>query len=123
MQHHGFSRPTQGIDLLVDPAPDHVERVRQALCVLEDRAVLDVAPTDVETCSVVRVADEVVVDLLGKACGVTYADIEDRIEFDEGSGTPIPFPAPEDLLRMKRTTRTQDAMDRAFLERLVGERT
>jgi hypothetical protein len=29
MQHYGFARPTQDIDLLVDPAPENVERLRR----------------------------------------------------------------------------------------------
>ncbi len=117
MQHYGFARPTQDIDLLVDPSPDNIERVRQALCVLSDRAVLEVEPTDVMHYSVVRVADEVLVDLLGRAGGVTYEDIEGGIERDEAG---IPYPRPEDLLRTKDTVRPRDAMDRSFLERLIG---
>lgn len=118
MQHYGFARPTQDIDLLVDPSPDNVERVRQALCVLSDRAVLEVEPTDVMHYSVVRVADEVLVDLVGSAGGVTYEDIEGGIERDEAG---IPYPRPEDLLRTKDTERPRDAMDRSFLERLIAD--
>ncbi len=65
MQHHGLPRPTMDIDLLVDPSPENVERIRRALCVLADSAVLHVAPEDIQNYSVVRVADEVIVNLLG----------------------------------------------------------
>lgn len=119
MQHYGLARPTQDIDLLVDPDAANVERVRQALCVLADRAALEVAPEDVAAYSVVRVADEVVVDLLASACGVRYADIAERLEFGHTAGTTIPYAAPEDLLRTKDTIRPKDAVDRDFLERLI----
>lgn len=118
MQHYGFARPTQDIDLLVEPSPDNIERVRQALCVLSDRAALEIEPTDVMHYSVVRVADEVLVDLIGSAGGVTYEDIADGIERDEAG---IPYPRPEDLLRTKATVRPRDAMDRSFLERLIAD--
>jgi len=58
---HGGARTTKDIDLLIDPAPDNVARVRDALQILEDKAVNDVADDDVARYSVVRVADEVVI--------------------------------------------------------------
>jgi hypothetical protein len=121
LQYHGFARPTQDIDLLVDPSPENVERIRQALCVLADRAVLEVEPGDVLAYSVVRVADEVVVDLLGSACGVTFADVEAHLELATVEGTIIPYARPEDLLRTKDTVRPKDAVDRDFLQRLLAE--
>jgi hypothetical protein len=63
---HGGARTTKGIDLLIDAAPENVARVREALQILEDKAVNDVADGDVSRYSVVRVADEIVVDLMAK---------------------------------------------------------
>ena len=60
---HGGTRTTKDIDLLIDASPANVARVKRALQVLEDQAVNDVADTDVERCQVVRVADEIVIDL------------------------------------------------------------
>lgn len=67
---HGAGRFTNDIDLLVDDDPVNVRRVKSALSVLVDNAAADVADDDVRRHVVVRVADEVVVDLLGRACGV-----------------------------------------------------
>lgn len=64
---HGGARTTKDIDLLVDAAPENIARVKQALRVLEDRAVDEVADGDVARYTVVRVADEVVVDLMARA--------------------------------------------------------
>jgi hypothetical protein len=120
MQRLGFARPTQDIDLLVDPAEENVERLRRALAVLPDKAVLEVRPTDLVDYSVVRVADEVVVDLLAAACGVTFQQVSTRLEYEEMGGTDVPYVGPEDLLSTKRTIRPKDAMDRDFLERLLA---
>jgi hypothetical protein len=119
LHHYGYGRPTQDIDLLIDPDPANVEKVRQGLCVLADRASLEVDPGDVATYSVVRVVDEIVVDLLASACGVTYDEIANRLEYDQTPTTAIPYAAPEDLLRMKDTVRPKDAMDRDFLRSLL----
>jgi predicted nucleotidyltransferase len=54
---HGGARTTKDIDLLVDAASDNVARVKQALRILEDRAVDEVADTDVARYTVVRVAE------------------------------------------------------------------
>ena len=60
--------------LLIDADPVNVDRVRCALQILEDKAVSEVGDDDIARYAVVRVADEIVVDLMGKACGVDYAD-------------------------------------------------
>jgi hypothetical protein len=52
---HGGARTTKDIDLLIDAGPENVARVREALQILEDKAVDDVADDDVARYSVVRV--------------------------------------------------------------------
>jgi hypothetical protein len=71
---HGAGRFTKDIDLLVDDAPDNIARIRQALAILPDNDVAAVADLDVRNYQVVRVVDEIVVDLTGLACGLSYAD-------------------------------------------------
>ena len=118
---HGGARTTKDIDLLVDADPENVARVRQALQILEDRAVNEVADDDVARYSVVRVADEVVVDLLAAACGVEYEEARrDAISLDF-AGVPIPVASPRTLLRTKNTIRPSDAADRQFLQALIDE--
>ncbi|MEO8678465.1 MAG: hypothetical protein ABI665_05430 [Vicinamibacterales bacterium] len=118
---HGGARTTKNIDLLIDAAPANVARVRQALQILEDKAVNDVADEDVARYSVVWVADEIVVDLMAKACGVDYADASrDAVEMVFG-GVPIPVASPQALIRTKNTIRPSDAADRHSLQVLIGE--
>ncbi len=71
---------------------------------------------DLDQYAVVRVADEIVVDLMLSACGVTYDDAVDQIEFRTIEEVTIPFPSAKLLLRMKQTYRDKDVMDRKFLE-------
>jgi hypothetical protein len=119
---HGGERTTKDIDLLVDPAPDNIARLKSALAVLEDNAAAEIVPDDLERYTVVRVADEVMVDLLGAACGVTWAEAQvsaRRIDLD---GTPVLFADKRTLIRTKQTLRPSDAADRAWLEALPDDR-
>lgn len=118
---HGFVRATEDIDLLVDTSADNFARLQQALSVLPDRAILEVAPSDLDEYIVVRVADEIVVDLMKAACGVEYATAVDDIELVEIEGVLIPFANVDLLLRMKQTVRAKDELDRMFLERRKAE--
>lgn len=66
----------------------------------------------------IRIADEVIVDLMG----LTYAEASRDAEAIERGGVVIPVPSPTTLIRMKDTPRHQDAIDRAFLEGVLRER-
>ena len=120
---HGAGRFTKDIDLLVDDSPGNVARVKQALAVLPDNAAAHVSDEDVQRHTVVRVADEVVVDLMGRACGLSYAEAAADAEVLERDGVSIPVASPRTLIRLKNTPRPQDAIDRAFLEGVLRART
>ncbi len=106
---HGGARTTKDIDLLVDASPDNIARVKQALRILEDSAVDEVAETDVARYAVVRVADEIVVDLMARACGIEYAEAarergqpDDRRRRDSGRGPFNPDPDEEYAASLRR---------------------
>ena len=119
---HGAGRLTKDIDLLIDDDPANVSRVKRALAVLADNAAAEVADDDVAKHVVVRVVDEVIVDLMARACGVGYTEAITDAETLEREGVAIPVASPATLIRMKDTVRPQDALDRAFLEGILRER-
>ena len=119
---HGAVRTTQDIDLLIDDAPDNVRLVKGALDVLADRAAREVRDEDVRTYMVVRIADEIVVDLMGQACGVRYEDAVADTETVEIEGVPVPIAGTATLIRTKQTDRASDIADRQFLEALLRGR-
>ncbi len=116
---HGLGRPTKDIDLLIDDSPANVARVKEGLAVLEDNAAAEIDPGDVQRYTVVRVADEVLVDLMGRACGVTLAEAEQDAEIIEIEGVPIPVASKRTLIRTKHTLRPSDHSDVAYLEALL----
>lgn len=88
---------------------------------MPDKAVNELSPGDVERFTVVRVGDEVLVDLLKNSCGVTYEEAAKDIVFREIEGVRIPFASPQMLWRMKQTYREKDIPDRIFLQKLLAE--
>jgi len=118
----GFVRATEDIDLLIASDEPNVAAVRNALMILPDGAACELATTDLERYTVVRVADEIVVDLLTRACGVDFEEAARSIERVSIDGVPIPFATPELLLRLKQTIREKDRVDRMFLEQLLARR-
>jgi hypothetical protein len=113
--HHGYPRLTNDIDLLVEATLENEARVIQALLILPDRAAAELKPGEVAQFGVVRVGDEVLVDLMKSGCGVTYTEaVKDCIVADV-SGVRIPFASPQTLWRMKQTHREKDIPDRLFL--------
>jgi Nucleotidyl transferase AbiEii toxin, Type IV TA system len=116
---HGFTRATEDIDLLVESSNENQQRVKKALEVLPDKAVLELGDDDLANYLVVRVADEVVVDLMLAACGIRYEEASSEVDTVTIQGVPIPFASPALLLRMKQTHREKDALDRQFLTELL----
>lgn len=76
----------------------------------------ELKPGEVAEYSVVRVMDEIVVDLMRSACGIEYAEAAKDAVVREVAGVPIPFASPRMLWRMKKPTRREkDAPDLLFL--------
>lgn len=72
---------------------------------------------------VIRVADEILVDLMRSAGGIDYAEAALDIETKDVDGVPVPFASPRLLWRMKSVThRAKDAGDLVFLRYWFGER-
>jgi hypothetical protein len=111
----GFVRATEDIDLLIEKSQGNQERVRAALETLPDKAVREMTPTDLENYLVVRVLDEIVVDLMLQACGISYDEAEAEIERVVIDGVEIPFASAQLLWKMKQTVREKDELDRQFL--------
>jgi hypothetical protein len=68
------------------------------------------------------VVDEVIVDLMGRACGLTYADVAADMEWHDLDGVRVPVASPSALVRTKDTYRPQDAIDRTFLQQIIERR-
>jgi len=71
---HGLVRSTEDVDILVESSVDNLQRVIDALAKLEDGAARELSPSDFEQNLVIKVADEVEVDVSTRAWKVSYED-------------------------------------------------
>ncbi len=112
----GYARMTHDIDLLIDVDLENESRVYRALETLPDKAVLELKPGEVEQYGVVRVNDEITVDLMAAAVGIGYEEAAKEIVVREVGGVPIPFASARLLWRTKKPLRRdKDMGDLAFL--------
>jgi hypothetical protein len=116
----GFVRGTEDIDLLIDGSRDNQNAVRKSLEILPDKAVRELQDDDLDRYVVVRVADEIVIDLLLSAGGMKYSDARSESIIVDVDGVPIPFASPGLLYKMKQTGREKDALDLMFLKELLS---
>ena len=118
----GYIRETGDVDMIIDTSLENELGVFRALESLPDKAVLHLDPGDVAKYTVVRVADEIVVDLMKSASGIDYAEASKDVVIREVQGVPIPFASPKLLWRMKKNThRQKDAVDLLFLRQQYPE--
>lgn len=114
----GYIRSTMDLDLLIDTSLPNEAKVYEALRTLPDRAVDELDPGDVAKYNVVRVGDEIVVDLMRAACAIDYEEASKDIVIRRVLDVDIPFASPRLLWRMKKTThREKDALDLVFLRK------
>lgn len=118
---HGYVRATKDIDLLVDASDENIRRLKRAMAVLPDNAIELIGDDEVERYGVVRIADEIVVDLMKAACGITYEEAVSQIDSRNVEGVPIPVADKALLIRTKDTVRPGDAVDVSFLRRMLEE--
>ena len=112
----GLPRTTGDIDLMVAVDRENEAKVFGALSTLPDNAVRELQPGELQQYNVIRVADEILVDLMRSAGGIEYEEAAKEIVVRQLQGVPIPFASPRLLWRMKVVThREKDAGDLVFL--------
>ena len=115
----GFVRATEDIDLLIARDLANQTLVKRALEILPDRAIRKLGDEDIAQWVVVRVNDDITIDLLTEACGLRYEDAAGGIETEEIEGVRIPFAGAQLMLKMKQSPREKDVVDRNFLQQLI----
>lgn len=119
----GFARATLDVDLLIDTSLANEALVYKALEILPDKAVRQLKPGEVSRYGVVRIGDEIMVDLMKAAFGIEYPEAAKEIVVREVQGVPIPFASPRLLWRTKKpSSRGKDAEDLIFLQQYFREK-
>ena len=89
----GLPRMTADVDLLVAGDLENEAKVFSALSTLPDNAVRELQPGELQQYTVIRVGDEILVDLMRSAGGIEYAEAARDLcgVTREVGGIPIPF--------------------------------
>ena len=123
MRAAGYNRRTMDVDLIVAGDPANESSVFSALSTLPDNAVRELQPGELQQYNVIRVADEILVDLMRFAGGIDYEQAAKDVVVHDVQGVAIPFASPRLLWRMKAVThREKDAGDLVFLRYWFAER-
>ena len=120
---NGFVRATEDLDILLPSSIENGRRVIRALGFLPSSKDLreewfEVAAGEPEN---IRVADELLVDLLFAANGQTYEGLQDHVRTITIDGVEIRTLDIEGLLKTKTDYRDKDRIDREALERLRSQ--
>lgn len=118
---HGFERTTRDIDILVPLGKTNGEKVIQALIVLPDKRATDIDLSWFEEGAVIRLGDEIVVDIMFNACGQTYEDLKKYEEIIDFEGVAIRTVNLEGLLLTKQTYRDKDNEDKFALKYAIEQ--
>jgi len=118
---HGYVRATADVDILIPEDLENHARVIAALSKLEDRAATELTPRDFVENVVVKIADEVEVDVSTRAWTVSYADAIVTALKITIEGVEVPYVDLQTLIRSKSTQREQDKVDIQRLRSLAAD--
>lgn len=117
---HGYHRTTEDIDLLVPDSAASSKAIIDSLMVLADKESANLEAAWFEEGENIRLADEIVVDLIFKTCGETYESLKPYIEVVDLDGIPVQTLSLEGLIKTKQSKRDKDTMDNLVLERAIA---
>jgi hypothetical protein len=116
---HGYVRATMDVDILIPEDLQNHGRVIAALSELADHAAAELTPQDLIENLVVKIADEVEVDVSTRAWKVSYADAIGTSLKTTIEGVEIRYIDLNTLIKSKSTERDQDRVD---VQRLLSLR-
>lgn len=116
---HGYIRNTEDLDILIPEDLENHQRVIDALSELEDHAARELTVQDFVDNVVVKIADEVEIDVSTRAWTVSYADAVGSALKTTIAGVEVPYLDLRTLIESKRTYREQDAVDVQMLTELL----
>ena len=121
MRLNGYLRATEDVDVLVKPTRANGEKIIRALSFLVASRELDAAwfvPSEDGNVENIRVADDLLVDLLFSANGETYESVQPYVRELVIEGTPVKVLNIDGLIKTKTDYREKDLLDKQVLSRI-----
>jgi hypothetical protein len=108
---HGYVRATLDVDILIPEDLENHERIIAALSELKDGFAAELTAQDFVDNIVVKIADEVEVDVSTRAWKVTYDEAQASALHRTINKVQVPYVDLQTLIRSKSTPRQQDRVD------------
>ena len=119
MNNLGLVRTTEDVDLLIDSSPENQRKVREALLILPDQVIRELgAEEDLQQWIIIRVNDEIIVDLMTEACNVGYEEAKADVQIRVVQSIPIPLANRRLMIKLKQGRRPKDQIDLQYLLQL-----
>jgi hypothetical protein len=118
---HGLVRTTEDVDILVEDSDENLKKVIAALSEMEDGAAKELTQRDLLENVVVKIADEVEVDVSRSAWRISFNDAIDSALHVEIDGVDVPYVDLKTLIATKETPRERDRADIVGLKRLLQQ--
>ena len=117
---NGFLRATEDVDVLLRTTRENGERVKRAMSFLRTSQEIDPAWFEPQNGEVenIRVADDLMVDLLFAANGETYESMQPFVRELLLEGVTVRVLNIDGLLRTKTDYREKDVLDKQVLRRI-----
>jgi len=118
---NGYLRATEDVDVLVKPTRTNGERIISALSFLAASRELDAGwfvPTADGNVENIRVADDLLVDLLFSANGESYESVQPYVRELMIEDTPVKVLNIDGLIKTKTDFREKDLLDKQVLSRI-----
>lgn len=119
---HGYVRATADVDILIPEDLENHQRIIAALSELAERAAAELTPQDFVDNIVVKIADEVEVDVSTRAWKVTYDEAQKTGLHRAIEGVNVPHLDLQTLIESKTTHRAQDQVDIQRLRAILQDR-
>ena len=114
----GYIRTTEDVDILIEESEENCRKVLAGLAKMEDGWAAQLSPRDLLENVVVKIADEVEVDVSTRAWKISYADAIATACEVVIDGVRIPYLGLDCLIASKETYRDKDKADVAYLRSL-----
>lgn len=118
---HGLVRTTEDVDILVEDSDENLKKVIAALSEMKGGAAKELTPRDLLENVVVKIADEVEVDVSRSAWRISFNNAIGSALHVEIDGVDVPYVDLKTLIATKETPREQDRADIVGLKRLLQQ--
>jgi len=121
---NGYLRATEDVDVLLEATRANGERTKRAMSFLASSKDLDPGwfePKEGGEMENIRVADDLIVDLLFAANGETYATVQPYVREIDIEGVPVRVSNIDGLLKTKTDYREKDLLDKQVLMRIKSQ--